>query len=397
MTKETVLPIQQPRIEVVDALRGFAVMAICIVHNIEHFIFPVYPESQPEWLSILNTGTFNVIFSLFAGKAYAIFALLFGFTFYIQYSNQQRIGKDFGYRFIWRLVLLAVFATVNAAFFPAGDVLSLFVIVGLILFIGRKWNNSVLLSVAILFLLQPYEWYHYIASVFNPSHTLPDFGVGPMYQEVAEYTRDGKFWNFIWQNITLGQKATLCWALGAGRFWQTAGLFLLGLYIGRKQLFLSNEQNSRFWVKALIISAIAYGPLYQLKELVMAESTLVQNTVGVIFDMWQKFAFTVVLVSSFYLMYQKASFQKAVSSLRTYGKMSLTNYIGQSIMGSLIYFPFGLFLAPHCGYFLSAVIGIALILLQILFCRWWLNSHKQGPLERIWHKWTWLGTDRNTK
>lgn len=29
-----------PRIEVVDALRGFAVMAILLVHSVEHFIFP---------------------------------------------------------------------------------------------------------------------------------------------------------------------------------------------------------------------------------------------------------------------------------------------------------------------------------------------------------------------
>ena len=67
-----------PRIEVVDALRGFAVMAIILVHNLEHFIFPVYPTEQPAWLAVLNDGVFNVIFSLFAGKAYAIFALLFG-------------------------------------------------------------------------------------------------------------------------------------------------------------------------------------------------------------------------------------------------------------------------------------------------------------------------------
>ena len=118
-----------PRIEVVDALRGFAVMAILLVHNLEHFIFPVYPTGDPGWLNILNDGVFNITFSLFAGKAYAIFALLFGFTFYIQSANQQRKGKDFGYRFLWRLVLLAVFATVNAAFFPAGDVLLLFVVV----------------------------------------------------------------------------------------------------------------------------------------------------------------------------------------------------------------------------------------------------------------------------
>jgi len=372
-------------------------MAICIVHNLEHFIFPVYPQTQPEWLSILNTGTYNVLFSLFAGKAYAVFALLFGFTFYIQYSNQQRRGSDFGYRFLWRLVLLAGFATINAAFFPAGDVLSLFVIVGVILFLARKWNDRLVLTVALLFLLQPYEWYHYFASVINPSHALPDFGVGPMYQEVAEYTRDGKFWNFIVQNITLGQKATLCWALGAGRFWQTAGLFLLGLYIGRKQLFMSNEKNIRFWVNALIISAIAFCPLYRIRELMMAENDLVQHTVGTVFDMWQKFAFTVVLVSSFFLLYQKTRFQQAVSSLRTYGKMSLTNYIGQSIMGAFLYFPFGLFLAPICGYFASAMIGVALIFAQIIFCKWWLEKHTQGPLERIWHKLTWLGSNRAMK
>ena len=35
-----------PRIEVVDALRGFAVMAIILVHNLEHFIFPVYPTEK---------------------------------------------------------------------------------------------------------------------------------------------------------------------------------------------------------------------------------------------------------------------------------------------------------------------------------------------------------------
>ena len=99
------------RIETVDALRGFAVMAIVLVHNLEHFIFPVYPENTPAWLNVLDQGVLNVVFSLFAGKAYAIFALLFGFTFYIQWNNRKLSGKDFGYRFLWRMVLLLFFAT----------------------------------------------------------------------------------------------------------------------------------------------------------------------------------------------------------------------------------------------------------------------------------------------
>lgn len=385
-----------PRIEVVDALRGFAVLAIILVHNLEHFIFPVYPDpaNQPEWLNILDEGVFSVTFSLFAGKAYAIFSLLFGFTFYIQYTNQLRKGKDFGYRFLWRLLLLAGFATLNAAFFPAGDVLLLFCFVGLFLFLVRKWNDKAVLTAAIILLLQPVEWFHYIACLFNPEYTLPNLGVGAMYNEVAEYTKEGNFWNFIWGNVTLGQKASLFWAIGAGRFLQTAGLFMLGLLIGRNQLFVTADNNTRFWVKALIISAILFCPLYQLKVMLYdnSDAVMIKQTVGVILDMWQKFAFTAVLVASFVLLYQKESFKKLTAGLRFYGKMSLTNYISQSIMGAIIYFPFGLYLAPYCGYTVSLLIGFVLFLLQVSFCKWWLKGHKQGPLEGLWHKLTWINS-----
>lgn len=385
---------KNPRIEVVDALRGFAVMAILLVHNLEHFIFPVYPTHSPSWLNILDQGVFNSIFTLFAGKAYAIFALLFGFTFYIQSNNRKKQGKDFGYRFLWRLVLLAVFATLNAAFFPAGDVLLLFVVVGVVLFLTRNWSDKAIFIAAVIFLLQPVEWYHYIANLINPAHQLPDLKVGEMYAEVAEYTKSGNFWDFILGNITLGQKASLLWAVNAGRFFQTAGLFLLGFYIGRKQLFVATEKNLRFWTKTLIISAISFAPLYTLKELIMANDTIIQQSAGTAFDMWQKLAFTLVLIASFILLYQNKKFNKSVTDLRFYGKMSLTNYISQSIAGALIYFPFGLYLAPHCGYTLSLLIGLCVFLLQVKFCKWWLTGHKQGPLESIWHKWTWIGTNK---
>lgn len=383
---------KNPRIEVVDALRGFAVMAILLVHNLEHFIFPVYPTNSPNWLNILDQGVFNSVFTLFAGKAYAIFALLFGFTFYIQSNNQKKQRKDFGYRFLWRLVLLLGFATLNAAFFPAGDVLLLFAVVGVILFLTRNWSDTAILITSIIFLLQPVEWYHYIANLINPAHQLPNLGVGDMYAEVAEYTKAGNFGDFIWGNITLGQKASLLWAVNAGRCVQTAGLFLLGFYIGRKQLFVTTEKNLRFWVKILIIAAISFAPLYTLKELVMTNDAIIQQTVGTALDMWQKLAFTFVLIASFVLLYQQEKFSKAVSSLRFYGKMSLTNYISQSIVGALIYFPFGLYLAPYCGYTLSLLIGFLIFLLQVRFCKCWLSNHKQGPLEHIWHKWTWIGT-----
>ena len=150
-----VLKTEKSRIDAVDALRGFAVMAILLVHSLEHFIFPVYPASSPAWLAALDEGVFAVVFALFAGKAYAIFALLFGFTFHLQYASRQSRGEDFGGRFLWRLLLLVGFATLNAAFFPAGDVLLLFSLVGVVLFAVRRLNDRTVLALALLFLVQP--------------------------------------------------------------------------------------------------------------------------------------------------------------------------------------------------------------------------------------------------
>ena len=82
----------------------------------------------------------------------------------------------------------------SAAVFPAGDVLLLFSVVGIVLFVVRKWSDCAILVTAILFLLQPVEWYHYIVGLFDPSYTLPDWGVGAMYKEVAEYTKEGSLW-----------------------------------------------------------------------------------------------------------------------------------------------------------------------------------------------------------
>ncbi|MGN0213411.1 MAG: DUF418 domain-containing protein [Muribaculaceae bacterium] len=379
------------RIEVVDALRGFAVMAIILVHNLEHFIFPIYPTDDPEWLMTLNEGVFRTVFCLFSGKAYAIFALLFGFTFYLQSDKQKLLGKDFGNRYLWRLVMLAGFATLNAAFFPAGDVLLLFVVVGLVLYVARNFSNKALLVTAVVFLLQPIEWMHYVWNLIDASHQMPDLQVGAMYDEIGEITKQGDFLQFLYYNITLGQKASLLWAVGAGRFLQTAGLFLLGFYLGRKQFFIHNDSNARLWAKVLCIAAIVFAPLTALHDMAMQRPEFVQQTVGTVLDMWQKLAFTLVLVTAFLMLYNSEVFRKLVGNLRYYGRMSLTNYITQSVLGALIYFPFGLYLAPYCGYALSLVVGIITFVGQVYFCKWWLSTHKQGPLESLWHKRTWMG------
>ncbi len=53
-----------------------------------------------------------------------------------------------------------------------------------------------------------------------------------------------------------------------------------------------------------------------------------------------------------------------------------------------------IYLAPYCGAAASLLIGCVVFLIQAKLCRWWLSVHRQESLEYVWHKWTWIGTDK---
>ena len=384
-----------PRVDIVDALRGLAVMAIVLIHSVEHFIYPVYPNEilQPDWLITIDSVVFNIIFSLIAGKGYSIFALLFGFTFYIQFTNQQNKGFDFRGRFIWRLILLSIFATVNAAFFPGGDVLLLYAITGFSLVLVCKMSNKIILIITFICFLQPVELFHFISSQFYESYAMPNLNVGGLYEVVQKGVKSGNWETFLVENITTGQKASLFWAIGGGRFIQTIGLFLLGFFLSKRNLFVNSDENTRFWIKTLVISSLFFGLLYPLKVewYDNVDSTIIKNSIGTALDMWQKLAFTLVILSSFITAYYNSSLKTRLSKLEVYGKMSLTNYILQSIIGAFIFFPIGLNLSPYLGYSASLIVGIFIFVFQLYLNQLWFKRFEKGPLEKLWHKATWIG------
>src|SRR5690554_5800012 len=107
------------RIDIADVLRGLAVMGIIVLHSIEHFNFYSYPDTnhQSAFLNFTDTAIWDSMFFILGGKAYAVFALLLGFSFFIQHDNQQKKGYDFRLRFMWRLILLFIIGNLNAMFF----------------------------------------------------------------------------------------------------------------------------------------------------------------------------------------------------------------------------------------------------------------------------------------
>src|SRR5688572_7527864 len=132
MTAPLTAPTSPQRIELVDALRGFALMGICLVHFMEYF--------ELYWINQDPTFLHNFIFFLFAGKAYAIFALMFGLSFFIIMDNQAKKGVNFSYRFAWRLVVLLAIGYIHTLYY-LGDILSVLGVIGLSLLFVQNLGN----------------------------------------------------------------------------------------------------------------------------------------------------------------------------------------------------------------------------------------------------------------
>ncbi|WP_232207645.1 hypothetical protein [Pseudoxanthomonas sp. J35] len=136
------------RMESLDALRGFALFGIFIVHMPELFeLYWAKPATDPLQLAVHDT-----VWLLFAGKAFALLALCFGVSFFIIMDRAARRGIDFTGRFVWRLALLGLLHGV----WYRGDVLEVLAVMGLFLLpFHLVRSNRVLLVVAAFFLLQP--------------------------------------------------------------------------------------------------------------------------------------------------------------------------------------------------------------------------------------------------
>ena len=379
------------RLHVVDALRGFAIVSIMLLHNIEHFDFYYLPENLPAWLVTLDKGVWDTLFFLFGGKSYAIFALLFGLTYFIQTDNQQKKGNDFRGRFAWRLLLLLGFGIINSTFYM-GDILFVYALLGFTLIPVTKLSNKTVFITALILMAQPVELIKLIYGIIY-SPQLPDPASWVYYSKIGDYLSSDSIWTTLRGNLVNGKIAVLLWTWEYGRVFQTISLFMFGMLAGRYGIFSNSDKNVSFWKKVLLTSIIAFIPLFYLKSNILewVSTVAINRPLELIVRSWSNMAFMLVLVSGFVLLFKQKAFHNKLNVLSAYGKMSMSNYILQSILGSFIYYGFGLGLYQYTGATYSLLIGLVLAVLQGIFSTWWMKHHKQGPLESIWHKLTWIG------
>ena len=79
-----------------------------------------------------------------------------------------------------------------------------------------------------------------------------------MYKEVAEYTKEGNLWEFLGKNMTFWSESQSILGSGSRAFLADCRLVLDGVVYRTQTIICNFRKHTRFWVKALIISAILF-------------------------------------------------------------------------------------------------------------------------------------------
>jgi len=373
------------RIEVADALRGIAVVGIILYHSVEHFNIGAPP--QVSCGLPFDDTVFNILTVLLSGKMYGIFALLFGLSFFIMRDNQEQKGRDFSLRFAWRMVLLLGFGILNLVFFN-GDILTFYALLGLLMIPAGYLGTPALWAVPLFLLAQPVEIYSLVTG------WKPDISaLGKYYGTMAQACGEGTFLEAAGASLRYGFLSSWLWFIGKGRITQTLGLFFLGILIGRKRLFYDEGSHLKTWRVVLGISAalVALGTVLGAG----AHGNVHFGRLDALLHPLFNLAILLLIVSGVVLLwYASAGFRRSLSHICFFGRMSLSNYLLSSLFGALLYYGWGLGLYKVLGTTWSLLAGIGIVVVQIILLYQWSRRHQRGPLETLWRRLTWIGSQR---
>lgn len=384
------------RIEQIDALRGFALFGIIMTHMFEGYLASMTPPQYSGFNILYPVDSFSqiVIQNLFLGKFYAIFSMLFGLSFYL--ILDQKKGSS-SLKFVWRLVLLFLIGYVHHVHY-LGDFLTVYAVFGLALVLFRKvpdkitlilglflaFNGPTMVTKAISLLQKPSQ-----ETVQSKTVASNNSANNPVAQATAYFDLilKGEYRKLLVSNSTIGFYNKYNYLKFSGRLWIIPGLFLLGLWIGRKK-----------WHER--IDKIPLGKIITFSALVGIPLTLISYyfSLPTATDMtrfWAAIAKDAsnIFMPLFYIsillsLFKLSSTNKIISLLIPVGKMGLTTYVTQSAFGLFIFYGYGLGLLLKLSGTAALGLGLLFFILQIVFSKWWFSKYRFGPLEWLWRSGT---------
>lgn len=399
MTNVQINPIASTeRIEIVDALRGMAVCGI-LIGNLQWFSgYGMVPPAMAAQAPIADQITTFLVHFFVEGKFYSIFSFLFGFGFALQITRAAERGDTKASLFKRRLFWLLVIGLLHAYLFWAGDILSIYALMGFVLLLFRKKPDRSLLKWAAGLLIVPIITYiilYIVFIAFAPPDTAARVAAAQAegWSENVRAVSEGSYFQILTGynlNYVVGRYMGLIFNM---RLPKIIAMFLLGFYAYRRGYFQNLTANRPF-IRRVLVWGLLLGLVGNVSFALLAGSEAsfppsVAGIVGVITYAFGVPALALGYIALIATLWERPSIQRVISILAPVGRMALTNYILQTIVCVTIFYGYGFGQFGKYGAVASTLIAIGIFVSQIVISTIWLKYFRYGPLEWAWRQLTY--------
>lgn len=390
----TLIPTQaSERYMILDTLRGFAILGIALANYPELSLYRFLPADAAAALpaSAWDRAINFIVHGLVDGKFYTIFSLLFGIGFSIILQNITRKGGRVLPLFMRRMALLALMGLAHLLFIWSGDILLLYALMGMLLACFRNLSDRTLLSCALAFLLLPigidaaceYANLHPAAFFVQlQQQACAHSGITP--ENFATWLRDADSYSGMFDFLIQGAAVRAQEFIDGNRYFKVLGLFLLGFLIGRHRLYARLAEHRRALRRITLIGGgigLILAPLFAWSSIngqpwgIAAHSLIYTLSV---------YPLAFAYMSLICLAYLRCSTFAPFRWLAAPGRMALTNYLMQSVIGVLLYYGIGLGLGASLPLAGVELVALLIFIAQMILSSLWLRAFRYGPLEWIW-------------
>lgn len=382
------------RIEVIDVLRGFTLLGIILVHFTEQYYAGQPPKIHENYgaHNLADMIVLGFIGIFISGKFFMIFSFLFGMSFFIQLDKSDD-SPAFLFRFAWRLIVLFIIGLVHHLHYR-GDILTIYAVLGFGLLLCHKLPDKFLLVLALLLIFDTPAILQRTFDILLSNSASP-FPIGDEKELEIYYStlKSGSYLDMLRANF-YEFKPKFDFQILSGRLYITMGLFLLGLYAGRKKVF----ENIPFFKKLIrlglwmLLGCVVFAGLLALiifvakVEMSQAVQFLLGGTVYDVFNI----ALAAIYVGLIVTAFQREKWHRRLMNFYEVGRMGLTSYLMQALIGTWLLFSYGLALLGNFGASVWVAISLIVFIFQIIFSKWWLGRFQYGPAEWLWRSLTYF-------
>lgn len=368
-------PIQQSnRTIIVDILRGWALLGVVIMNYLDFFtIERDWDKFNPDVFTNILLYVTQLVFS---AKAWTMLSLLFGYGFAVLMDNIKEKGHNpYGF-FAGRMFWLLVLAFINSALF-FGDILKDYALLGLVLLLFYRSSAKTTFITSLVLLIAIPALSAYISSLGGSGWLfLPK--LFPLYKS-----------NNLFNVLYFGLKGTWVAQMVSKPYLYTVHVVMLCCMLWGFSLykinFFNNLPSKLKTIKRAFFTALALSVFFTVFFLIAQRYKIPHYKYYNIYY-WSILSAMITIGSAITWLYLAGKLKPFFANLALIGKMTLTNYMVQNLIGLLVFSGFGLKIWSTYPLWFYVLLALVVYTLQVYFSKWWLSKYNYGPIEWIWRQ-----------